>query len=267
MEETQKKKNPIIKKVLSVFVDALIVVYALGAIFAFSIAISSENNRDKTANVFGTELRFVDSDSMEECALTDVSNYKIKSIKNKSCVFIDSLPKEEEAKSVWYSNVKVGDVLTFKYVYRDNGTDKQLVMNHRVVEIEPKGESDYIYTLEGDNKNAEDIVGQQRIDTSIDDNSPNYVIGKVKGQNYLLGATVSALKTTEGILLIIVVPSLAVIVYEGIRIFRGLKQDRSEKKPAKEEPIVSAGGTDIAALKKELEEGQQQESERTQEKS
>jgi hypothetical protein len=191
--------------------------------FVLVISITSKKDSDGTATVFGYQLRFVQSDSMEECELTDVSKFEIKSIRVKSCVFVDVAPESEEEKAEWYKSLKVGDVLTFKYVY-----SRQETITHRIVNIEEKITGGYIITLEGDNKNAETDLMQQTIDTSLTD-SPNYIIGKVTGQSYVLGLLVYAFKTPVGIVCLIIIPCLIIIAFEVIRLVKVFGKDKKEK--------------------------------------
>lgn len=206
------------------------------------ITIASKKDEDGTATIFGKQLRFVQSESMEQSDLTDVSGYEIKSIKIKSCVFVEVAPESDEEKAEWYKGLKVGDVLTFKYVYT-----KQETITHRIVKIKEKTSGGYIITLEGDNKNYDSNLLQQVIDTS-DTDSPNYIIGKVVEQNYLLGLAVYALKTPVGIICIIIVPCLIIVVYEVIRLIRVFGADKKEKQ--KEEKEKQAN--EIEELKKQL---------------
>ncbi len=173
---------------------------------------SSKKSNDGTATIFGMQLRFVQSDSMESNESTDVSEYKIKSIKVKSCVFIQTIPEDADKREGWLSNIQVGDVLTFKYVYV-----KQETVTHRVVSIEEKPTGGYIITLMGDNKSATGITGRQVIDTS-DVDSRNYVVGKVVAQSYILGLIIYALYSPWGIVCFIMVPCLVIIVVEIMRI-------------------------------------------------
>ena len=53
---------------------------------------------------------------------------------NKGLIFKISSENAEEAKA-WYADLKVGDVLTFKYVYV-----RQETITHRIIDIEEKNE-------------------------------------------------------------------------------------------------------------------------------
>ena len=182
------------EKVLKIALDVLFVLVIAFALFVLGVTVAAKKTSEGTATVFGYQLRFVRSDSMDKCELTDVSGYRIKSIPVKSCIFVQVAPEDEERKKEWYARLKVGDVLTFRYVYT-----RQDTITHRIVAIEEKDSGGYIITLEGDNKNADSEQLRQTIDTSLTD-SPNYIIGKVTGQSYFLGIIVYAFKTTVGVI-------------------------------------------------------------------
>lgn len=223
-----------IKKITTIIFDVLVCVVAVFAIFAVAICITAKKDEDGV-EIFGYRLFFVLSSSMEKCDETDVSDFEIKSIPVKSCVFTECVPEDEVLREEWFACLKEGDVLTFKYVY-----DRQETITHRIVKIEEKDGGGYVITLEGDNK-AGNAVERQVIDTSLR-NNPNYVIGKVKGQSYLLGVTVYALNSKIGIIFSVIVPCTAIIVYELVRVASVFGKDRNKR--SEEE---------IEKLKKEIE--------------
>lgn len=243
MEKEKAGKNSAIKKALRVTGDAALFIVILFALFALVLSIAAKKDSDGTATVFGYQLRFVRSDSMDKCDLTDVSGYKIKSIPVKSCIFVQVAPEDEEQKREWYGRLQVGDVLTFRYVYT-----KQETITHRIVSIEEKADGGYIITLEGDNKNADSEQLRQTIDTSLTD-SPNYVIGKVTGQSYILGLIVYAFRTPVGVICLIIIPCLIIIGFEIARLVRVLSADKKEKAKEKEQRQAE----EIEELKRRLE--------------
>lgn len=242
-DENKEKKTNRTKKVFRILIDVLMGLFIASAAFVLIISVVSKKDSDGTATVFNTQLRFVKSDSMAKCDQTDVSKYKIKSIPVKSCVFINVIPKDEVKKEEWLSKIKIGDVLTFKYVYT-----KQETITHRVVSIEDKDGGGYIITLEGDNKSSEQGVLQQVIDTSLED-SPNYIIGKVTGQSYFLGILVYTLRSTWGIIFIIIVPCAIIVIANVIRIIRVLSLEKKEKTLVQ----VQTQNQEIEELKRQLE--------------
>lgn len=115
-------KGDTTKKVFGIIGNVIIWIIAIFAIFAVFVTLLSKKDGEGAATVFGYQLRFVETGSMEKSEYTDVSGYKIKSIPARSCVFVRVAPMDEAKKAEWYADLKVGDVLTFKYV-RHAGCD------------------------------------------------------------------------------------------------------------------------------------------------
>ena len=249
LPETNTTKQKVLKA-LQIAGDVLFCLIIAFALFVLIISVSSKRDADGTATVFGYQLRFVRSGSMEKCDQTDVSGYKIKSIPVKSCVFIKKAPApdDQQALNEWCSALSVGDVLTFQYSKYGATNIQDKVITHRIVKIEPK-EGGYIITLEGDNKNDTGSVGQQVIDTTKADGL-DYIIGKVEGQSYFLGLCVYALKSPVGLVFIIIVPCMIVIAYEVIKIITVLNKDKKDRQQQEK----TAKEDEIALLRKQLEE-------------
>lgn len=249
LPETNTTKQKVLKA-LQIAGDVLFCLIIAFALFVLIISVSAKRDADGTANVFGYQLRFVRSGSMEKCDQTDVSGYKIKSIPVKSCVFIKKAPAPEDQQALkeWCSALSVGDVLTFQYSKYGAANIQDKVITHRIVKIEPK-EGGYIITLEGDNKNDTGSVGQQVIDTTKADGL-DYIIGKVEGQSYFLGLCVYALKSPVGLVFIIIVPCMIVIAYEVIKIVTVLNKDKKDRQQQEK----TAKEDEIALLRKQLEE-------------
>ena len=252
LPETNTTKQKVLR-VLQIAGDVLFCLIIAFALFVLIISVSAKRDADGTANVFGYQLRFVRSGSMEKCDRTDVSGYKIKSIPVKSCVFIKKAPapEDQQALNEWCSALSVGDVLTFqysKYVSDPKKNIQDKVITHRIVKIEPK-EGGYIITLEGDYKNDTGSVEQQVIDTTKADGL-DYIIGKVEGQSYFLGLCVYALKSPIGLIFIIIVPCMIIIAYEVIKIITVLNKDKKDRQQQEK----TAKEDEIALLRKQLEE-------------
>ena len=186
----------------------------------------SKRDPDGAAQIFGYQMRVVTSESMAKCDQTDVSDYKIKDIPLRSMIFVKVKPEEPEALDDWYRDLKVGDVLTFRYVYTS-----QVTITHRITSITEKDNGGFIIELAGDNKNADNGQIEQVIDTSIPNNT-NYVIGKVVGQAYLFGLMMSLLMNPIGIVLVIMLPCVIIMMLEFIKIAKILSADKREKERA-----------------------------------
>ena len=211
----------IIKKIFKTISNLLF--YTFIAICAVLIlaSLNMKKNSDDALTIFGFQARIVQSDSMEQSELTDVSEYDIKSIPIKSLVLIQTVPEDEAKAKEWFDNLEVGDVLTFRYVY--NG---QITITHRIVKIDDSKPNGRILILEGDNKNASINLMQQTLDTSkhFDLTNYNYTVGKVIGQSHFLGLLIYALSKPIGMFSIIIIPCVIIIVLEIIRIVNVLSR-------------------------------------------
>ena len=236
------------KKTGNIVLNVLMYIFLVLCIFSVIITVISKRDPDGAAEVFGYQMRVVTSDSMAECELTDVSAYKIKDIPIRSMVFVKVMPDEPAEADEFYRSLKVGDVLTFRYVYTT-----QVTITHRITSITEKDTGGFVIELAGDNKNSEDGQLVQVIDTSIPNNT-NYVIGKVTGQSKVFGAVMSFLMNPIAIVLIIIVPCVIIILLEALKIVRLFTSDKKkrerEEKESKENELEELRRK-LAALEKE----------------
>jgi len=223
------EKTQIVKKVGKIAANILLYVFIAVCLFSVILTISSKKDADGTATIFGVQMRSVLSPSMEKCDATDVSGYEIKDIPTGSMVFIEVVPEDPEEAAQWYANLKIGDVLTFKYVYV-----KQETITHRITGIRQNADGGYTIRLEGDNKNSDSDTLTQTINTS-EKNSPNYVIGKVTGQSYLLGLFVKTMKSPVGLICIVIIPSLIIVILEILKIIKLLGADKRKQEQEEKE--------------------------------
>lgn len=235
------EKKQILNKVWKITATVLLYVFIAVCIFGVILTLASKKDPDGTATVFGMQMRVVLSPSMEKCDATDVSDYDIKDIPVKSMVFIQTVPKDKEKAEKWYESLKKGDVLTFKYVYV-----KQETITHRIIDIDKDG---LIY-LAGDNKSDDGENLVQVIDPK-QENSPNYIIGKVVGQSYIIGLFISVLQSTVGIICVIILPALAIMIYEVIKIvnmFASEKQKKAEEEKKQQQDEIEELKRKLAEL-------------------
>ena len=131
------------KKISSIVLSVLMYVFIAICLVTVFITVSSKKDTDGAAEIFGYQMRVVTSDSMAKSEYTDVSNFKIKDIPIRSMIFIDTVPDDPEKADEWYRDLKVGDVLTFRYVYTT-----QVTITHRITSIVDKlGLECWIYTI------------------------------------------------------------------------------------------------------------------------
>lgn len=222
-----------IKKIGNIAANVIIYLFIAICLFSVFLTIFSKKDTDGAAEIFGYQFRIVVSDSMAKSEYTDVSEFKIKSIPIRSMIFVKVMPDDPAEADEWYRSLKVGDVLTFRYVYTTQET-----ITHRIVSIEEKNTGGFIISLAGDNKTSEDGQLNQVIDTSIPNNM-NYVIGKVTGQAYLVGVVMSFLMQPIGIILAIIMPCFIIVLLEVAKIVMVLTADkRSKEKEAREKQAL-----------------------------
>ncbi len=239
-----------VKKVLKIIGNVLIYVFLFVSVFLVILTLSTKKTDQDAMSLFGTQMRIVQTASMEECDQTDVSGYDIKSIPVMSMVFIETVPTEQSKAIEWYENLKVGDVCTFQYKLPT--TSKHVIITHRIIEKIPLGDSPedgYKILLQGDNKSDEDNVemGIQTINTA-NVNSLNYIIGKVTGQSRVLGFITYIVKQPIGMVLVVIVPCAIIMILEIIKIVGILGAEKKEKAKAQEE----ARQSEIEDLKRQL---------------
>ncbi len=241
--DTCAKSTSKAKKIANTVINILMYMFFAVCIFALILSMVSKKDADGAMSLFGMQARIVISDSMAKHELTDVSDYKIKDIPIKSMIFIELVPEDPEEAEKWYSELKRGDVLTFRYFYVTQET-----ITHRIVEDPVKNENGgYTILLEGDNKASDIDTLAQTIDTSLDD-SPNYVIGKVTGQSRLLGLLISAVKSPVGIILIVMVPCIVIAIFEIIRIVGVIGDGKRRKADAE----AAAKEAELLELRRKL---------------
>lgn len=216
-------KQTTLKKVGKIAADVLTYVFLGICICTVLITLLSKKDVDGAAEVFGYQMRVVTSDSMSACEYTDVSDFPIKSIPIRSMIFVKVMPDDPEQAEAWYRDLDEGDVLTFRYVYTN-----QVTITHRVVSVKEKSDGGFVIDLAGDNKNSESDQLYQTIDTSIP-NSPNYVIGKVIGQSYVLGVLLSFLRQPAAIILVIILPCAIIILIEVLKIAKVVGAEKQKR--------------------------------------
>lgn len=221
------------KNKVRTILNILIYIFLIFCLFSVIFVTFSKKDSDGAADIFGYQMRIVTSDSMGKCELTDVSSYEIGSIPVRSMIFIKTVPKDLGMADEWYRTLKVGDVLTFRYVYTT-----QVTITHRITSITEKNDGGFVIKLAGDNINSEGGQLYQTIDTSIKNNT-SYVIGKVEGKSYILGFLLSFLTTPAGMVLIIIVPSFIIMLLEILKVTKAITADKKKREKEKNEKLES----------------------------
>lgn len=217
------EENIKFNKIKNIVIDTVMYVFLAICLVFVAMLVFGQKDIDGTTQVFGRQFRVVTSNSMDACDQTDVSGYDIKSIPVKSMVFIDLVPEDESEAQKWYESIEEGDVLTFRYVYTS-----QVTITHRVDKKIDNNDGTYTFYLVGDNKDSDANLLSQVITTG-NPSSTNYIIGKVTGQSKILGKIVVTLRNPLGMVLLIIVPSLIIIIYEIIRIMNVISFEKRKR--------------------------------------
>lgn len=216
-----------LQKIGKITLDVVTYFFLALCIVTVVFTVTSKRSPDGASEMFGYQFRIVTSDSMAACEFTDVSKFEIKDLPLRSMLFVQTMPENKAEHDDWYRSLKVGDVLTFRYVYVN-----QVTITHRITSITEKETGGFIIELAGDNTTSESGQLYQTIDTSIPNNT-NYVIGKVTGQAKLLGTLMTFLMEPLGIILLIILPCAVIIMFEALKIYKVLTEEK--RKRAKEE--------------------------------
>ena len=221
----KKKTTKIFNLIMNIFTYAFLTI----SLLLLFCTITSKKDNDGATNLFGYQIRIVISESMAKSDKTysTIKKYQIKSIPVKSIVLIKTIPDNKIKQESFFNKIKIGDVLTFRYVIGN----KQETITHRVINISDL-EDGYLFELKGDNISSNSSVSttSQFINTQ-DENSPNYVIGKVIAKSHILGILLYSLKQPLGMALLIIVPSIIIMVVEVIKItsyIYSLKKKKTE---------------------------------------
>lgn len=208
------------KRIIKVLIYIILIAFiVLSATLVTFTLIQKKSGEDIT--VFGYKYMRVLTGSMEG----EEQPYKIKTIKT------DSLIAVKVADEDFYKNLKVGDVITFKWA----GPEGVINLTHRVHSIQ-ESEGVYYITTHGDANNTDSYEYLASTDESV--------IGKVTYANATLGKCIKFLQTKLGMVLIILVPCILLMLIEIVRIVNNINNMRNKK----------IKDSEIARLEKELEE-------------
>ena len=130
-------------------------------------------------------------------------------------------------------------MLTFYYKNPSGGN--KIVVTHQIIAIK-KVSTGYEYTMKGT---------AVENDTQTITSASGDIIGKVVWHSGALGAFVQFIRSKAGIVVCMILPALAIAVFETVRIIRIVRESRKEKK----EDGVSERDKDeeIEALRREIE--------------
>ena len=210
-----KKTKSTARKILSVIIDIILVIYLIFSISVAAIAISS--SKTDVPSIFGNTLNTIQSGSMDPTF--NVGDLLI-------C-----------KTDVDCSALKEGDIIGFRTTVEDaNGVTVKVVVVHRIIKIEDVNGDKYI-TTKGDNNPAEDETPLIVKDGKCEDivcrwNKPGEQTGiRIEGG----GKFVDFIKSPNGILYCLVIPLAIFFLYALYSFIKALIEYKYEKKGKTEE--------------------------------
>lgn len=233
-QKEKKEKKSIVKIILNIFFYVILVILILFA----GVSIASRVNNGKIGS---HQFLVVISASMDG---EEQEEYDIKTIPVKSLIGVKLNTYDNE----FYSSLKKGDVLTFNYVSLNNET-----ITHRIVE-DPEILDDGIYkfTLKGD------AVSGNEYQYLYSDGRSGEIIGKVTFVSYPLGVLYFFISSKIGTVVLVIIPSTLICLYEIYRIVFLLGKEKSKKDEAKEDKVEEKD-KQIQELQKQIDELKKQQ--------
>ncbi len=216
-----------------------IVFYIFFCLF-FILACFSVSTRFTKGKIGSSQFLVVISSSMDG---ESENEYDIKSIPVKSLIKVDLIKEGKE--NEFYSSLKKGDVLTFNYVPLNNTT-----ITHRIVSEPVVIDGGVIkYELKGDA-----VDGDGNIQTLYSDGRTGEILGKVSFASLPLGKMYFFITSKVGTLVLVVLPSTAICIFEIAKIIYVVSENNRKKKESKDKEERDKKDKEIEELKKQLEE-------------
>lgn len=221
------------KLIFNILSQCLFYMFFISSVLLLILTIVSKRENENPS-ILNLQTKIVVSSSMEknDSTYNQIKTYRIKSLPVKSLLLIKNTPINEKKRNNWYNDLEIGDVLTFCYLIGN----KQEIITHRLIKKELNDNNELVLTLKGDNVEGSINENIQIINTS-DENSPNYIIGKVIFKSTIIGKIVYFLKQPIGVLTLVIIPSLGVTIYEVIKLINIIVNEYKKKSLDKDETI------------------------------
>lgn len=237
--ENKEETKEIKKSKRALKITGNVVFYVVLAFFlvlaGFSITSRVTNGRIGDSQYLVVISGSMDGEKQEE--------YDIKTIPVKSLIKVDLVKEGKEED--FYSNLKKGDVLTFNYVSLNNTT-----ITHRIIE-DPIKQADgvYKYILKGDA-----VEGDSDIQTLYSDGRTGEILGKVSFVSLPLGQIYFFMSSKVGTLVLVILPSSAICIFEIAKIIYLVSENKRKKKEEITKEETNKKDKEIEELKRQLEE-------------
>ncbi len=205
MDKTKVKVGSVVLNVIAILICIVLILVVASAIGSIG---------KDYVNFFGSATFAVKTNSMEwnEDYNSTHPEYKKTSFKKGAFLFSKVLKTQEERASL-----KEGDVI----IFRTTEQGVPILVTHRIVGVDNMGANGVFYTTKGDNS---------LINDSLQVSAKDDVIAVYRGAHINgLGSVVLFVQTPVGFGLVVFLPSLLLLIYCAIMLFKNLKIYKTEK--------------------------------------
>ena len=216
-----------VKKAWNVISAVIVAFILIAAICALGVAVGYRV-QGQTLTVGGTQIRLVLTGSMEGEAED--------SIRTHSVIAIKTVPEDKEQADEFIRSLKEGDIITFR---SSAPGETGMVITHRIIDVREDG-GEITFITKGDANDSADASPVKA----------ENVIGAVTGSDYPLGAILTFLTSSTGIVVCLIVPAALIMIYEIFRIAFLVSKDKKQKSQSEAEDRER----EIERLRRELDE-------------
>ena len=223
-EVSEKKIWKIVKTVLNVIFYLFIAFLVIFSISNFGV----KDNLD-IPGIFGNGFLTVETDSMDG---NEEDSFTVDDL-----IFVKKVTDNNRDKVL--QNIEVGDIITFSYYVDGMG----IILNtHRVMDIKENISGEKVFITQGDkaalNPAYKYVSGSETNDsTKYEAVAEKDVLAVYNGQWYNAGKTMKYVRSEQGFLLVVVIPTAIFLVFEAFVLVTNImkiKQDKVAGERAKE---------------------------------
>ncbi len=228
-----KKK---VLRILNIVLDVFLVLFMIFSAFTLvtSLSQNKEEQGGELSHVFGLSFRCVLSESMEAY---DENGKLVEGGFKKGDMIICKAPEDN-------ATYEVGDIVTFWMPVKEGGyqcdpldAEELKLTTHQIVEIAKNEDGTTAYITKGLNDTGRDHLSKR----------PNEIKAVYTGKRIpLVGSIVDFVQSPDGILYCLVLPILAFVIIQAIRVIRNFVAYKSQK------AMVAAASGELTEEQKRL---------------
>lgn len=227
--------NKTFKKVLNIITDVLVVLIVLLAVFSTVKSYTQKLSQDGMADMFGVSPLVVESESMAAYD-PDTGEY---GFNTGDLIFVNKVTLSASD----HLDLEVGDIITFDWTTDIVSENNDVYFNtHKIIEVIP-GTPYNTYKTHGINNPPEsyELVTE-------DDVVAVYTGFRIPAA----GAVIKFVQSQTGFLVVIVLPVFIFFVFQGVVLFKAIKENNHEKQELAIAEATAKVELDKEAMKEQL---------------